>query len=562
MYVQDSKYRNKLIKIDVYVNNYINNKTFEDLIYDIELLKNFNNEKLLKESKLVYICYITQYKGNLINKLIEKNKKNDLIIFIFNKELQNIEEQLDIIENNFKNYLVFKSNNYNNEIIPLLQIVNIIRNEIPKIDYLITINDYNLKHDETSKKIIDESIDYLLSESLDYYINSLDYYNSNLLAKNNSFKEISGNNQIVLLSKYEDIYDINKKYVLGNNFFCEMKILNSILKFIENNNYRGYFFNNLYDKNLVLYLNSPAEFISILFGTIKIIYNTNNIHKNKIKLNISKPMFLSNQNDFTDTYLIVKEKKNKEYINNNLWLHLHCYNINYFDDIFGNYVDELKKKYSIVLSYQIGDKLPLLDIKIIKINYDVVNLNYLDSILNLNKKKKVILNTNQDFEKDQISFKNIINYLEILLNQEHNIFIENVYIKNNDNKININISDINLFFDKNILKEDYTELNKIILKNYENVNIEEKILELSKIEKEDLNQNLKIKNNIFVFDFKYIKGGAYLYLQNLVLKYSNNLNFIIFREFDDRYIITLNDKKYLGTYSFLEKEKFYYKYEK
>ena len=178
LYVNDLV-ENKLIKIDDYINNYVNNKLFDDLIYDIKLLKNNIKENILKEINTVYICYITQNDCNIIKKLIKKNKTNEFIVFIFNKEIQNIDNELKLLENNFDNYIVFKSNNYNNEIIPLLQVTNIIRNELSKIDYMITLNDYNLKHDEESKKIIDESIDFLLSESIDYYVNKLDYNNSN-----------------------------------------------------------------------------------------------------------------------------------------------------------------------------------------------------------------------------------------------------------------------------------------------------------------------------------------------------------------------------------------------
>ena len=366
LYVNDLVEK-KLIKIDDYINNYVNNKSFDDLINDIKLLKNNINENIIKEINTVYICYITQNDCNIIKKLIEKNKTNEFIVFIFNKEIQNIDNELKLLENNFDNYIVFKSNNYNNEIIPLLQVTNIIRNELSKIDYMITLNDYNLKHDEESKKIIDESIDFLLSESIDYYVNKLDYNNSNLVSNEKCLREIKGNNQIILLSKHENIYDKTKKYVLGNNFFCETKIFDSILNFIENNNYRGYFYNNLYDKNIVLYLNSPVEFLGILFGLISLDLKKYNYLRNNIKLNISNHNIFEKENTLVNSYSIIYENNSKEYINNKLWAHLHCYNIDNFEDIYGMYIENIINYCSIILTYSIGTKLPDLKLIILKV---------------------------------------------------------------------------------------------------------------------------------------------------------------------------------------------------
>ena len=50
------------------------------------------------------------------------------------------------------------------------------------------------------------------------------------------------------------------------------------------------------------------------------------------------------------------------------------------------------------------------------------------------------------------------------------------------------------------------------------------------------------KNNIIVFDMKHMAGGAYIFLENIICKYSNTYNFIIIRETPDLSIhISLND---------------------
>ena len=56
------------------------------------------------------------------------------------------------------------------------------------------------------------------------------------------------------------------------------------------------------------------------------------------------------------------------------------------------------------------------------------------------------------------------------------------------------------------------------------------------------------KNNIVVFDMKYMSGGAYIFLENIICKYSNKYNFIIIRETTDSTIhISLNDAQLIKT---------------
>ena len=62
------------------------------------------------------------------------------------------------------------------------------------------------------------------------------------------------------------------------------------------------------------------------------------------------------------------------------------------------------------------------------------------------------------------------------------------------------------------------------------------------------------KKSILVFDMMWMDGGAYIYLQNLIHKYSCKYNFIIIREsFNEKYInISLNDEYLLETNFTLE----------
>jgi len=64
-----------------------------------------------------------------------------------------------------------------------------------------------------------------------------------------------------------------------------------------------------------------------------------------------------------------------------------------------------------------------------------------------------------------------------------------------------------------------------------------------KLEETCINNNFK---NIIVFDMKWMGGGAYNYLQNIIQKYKKNYNFIIVRETEDLNIyVSLNDEALL-----------------
>jgi hypothetical protein len=61
-----------------------------------------------------------------------------------------------------------------------------------------------------------------------------------------------------------------KTFIATTIFFSESIVIKKVLEFIKNNNYRGYFLNNMYDDNTVNFDNSPIHFIERLFGLINI----------------------------------------------------------------------------------------------------------------------------------------------------------------------------------------------------------------------------------------------------------------------------------------------------
>jgi hypothetical protein len=66
-------------------------------------------------------------------------------------------------------------------------------------------------------------------------------------------------------------------------------------------------------------------------------------------------------------YKIVKNNDNDIFLNNKLWAHLHCHNIDKFDEIYNKYIDRIQKHFSIIVTYNIGNNIPDLDIIVLKV---------------------------------------------------------------------------------------------------------------------------------------------------------------------------------------------------
>ena len=75
---------------------------------------------------------------------------------------------------------------------------------------------------------------------------------------------------------------------------------------------------------------------------------TNNPHLfHKYELNITNP-----NNEIK--YIIVRETDNYS----KLCAHLHCYNIDRFEEIYGEYIDRIKEQFDIIITYSVGTNIP------------------------------------------------------------------------------------------------------------------------------------------------------------------------------------------------------------
>jgi hypothetical protein len=81
---------------------------------------------------------------------------------------------------------------------------------------------------------------------------------------------------------------------------------------------------------------------------------------NKYLLNISNP-------DDDLLYYLIHSVDTKHFFDNKLWAFLHCYNIDKFNEIYGEYIENILKYFSVIVTYSIGETIPDLNCIILKI---------------------------------------------------------------------------------------------------------------------------------------------------------------------------------------------------
>jgi hypothetical protein len=239
--------------------NYIYSLTFNYFINDIKLIS--NNLNVISDT--VYCCYIGNYENGL--KLLEtvSVKSYEMMCFVIrSKKLY--DKLLSSIEDKFKNFIIFVSKEYGNDIIPTLQSLN----------YLL--NKYNIKyvykfHTKGDNKMFEDLSNYLVNLPSNKIKENLNYGISNCIAKKEYYKSLK---QDVfnkkLIKEHLNKIDHNLSFVVATIFCCESLVITKVLEFIKSNDFRQYFINNLYDTNIILFKNSPIHFIERLFGVIKI----------------------------------------------------------------------------------------------------------------------------------------------------------------------------------------------------------------------------------------------------------------------------------------------------
>jgi hypothetical protein len=254
--------QSNIINLKDFLIDNIYNKDFDYFINKFEILEMSGIDiSDLSENELSLFVFIGyRDRGvdliNKINKYFEIQKYN-LIVILNNKDNYDLIEKI-----NCKNRIVYKTDDYGNDIIPTLIAYNDVKNRI-KLNYIIKLQ---TKH---NLNFFNNVVNYLLNKNLDKLIEIKG--NHNCIGHPNYIGSIETDKfyNSLLIIKYQNYIDINKYFIGGTMFFCHKIVFDKITDFIKNNNYRSYFINNLYDTNSVNKLASPVHFIERLFGLIR-----------------------------------------------------------------------------------------------------------------------------------------------------------------------------------------------------------------------------------------------------------------------------------------------------
>ena len=166
------------------------------------------------------------------------------------------------IKDFFQYYAIYLSKEFGTDITPTLVMYNDISKN-HEFKHIIKLH---------TKSITDQYEDltkYLLSVPLKTLC--LKKHNSNCIGNENYYtilKDDVFNKQ--LLFSHHTYLNIEKTFVAGTIFYCENIVMQKVVDFVKNNNFKSYLLNNLYENNSINKNYSPIHFLERLFGIINI----------------------------------------------------------------------------------------------------------------------------------------------------------------------------------------------------------------------------------------------------------------------------------------------------
>ena len=323
----------------VILNEYLSkiyNLSYEFHIRNIKVIHNNYNNKLNEE---FYCFYIGNNKIGLEILKNLRHLKNKFVGFIF-KDINNI--FIKTIYSFFENYIIFKSNEYGNDIIPSLQAVNYIKENYKSVKYV-----YKFHTKQNNSKLICTCLDYIFNKSTSELCELINP-SSNCITHPKYMMKYD-NMFDVLEKKYNKYIDYNKSFCTGSFFFSKIEVYNLIYDFIKDNNYNQFFLNNMYNSHNY-FKDSPIHFLERLFGVIKLPNNKEE----------APPVDLN-------TTLCLPPNNNNE-INYNKIVILHVGNLNIFKQIINDH--PIIKNFNLIITYydkSFKDKILALNLNIIKL---------------------------------------------------------------------------------------------------------------------------------------------------------------------------------------------------
>lgn len=253
------------IPIQNFVNKYLYNTSFN---YLSSLLIKQKYSCLNDNYDILFLLFIGNEKTgiDLIQRIIEHKKINSNfnISFCFNNDKIMMSDNIQkIIKENFDYYAIYKCKEMGTDITPTL----LMYNEIIKNHYFTHIYKF---HTKSIEKNYNDLTNYLLEVPLEELIQEKNDM-CNCIGDSRYYLRLDEDNyNNKLKNKYVDSININKTFVSGTIFYTQNIVFNKVLEFVQNNNYKCYLFNNLYENNSINKDFSPIHFLERLFGVINL----------------------------------------------------------------------------------------------------------------------------------------------------------------------------------------------------------------------------------------------------------------------------------------------------
>jgi hypothetical protein len=277
-------YNKKYTQLNTFLIDNLYSKTFDQLASKLVnvVTNNCRNQSSDGDNNLLIMVFIgnTSNGNTLIDKI--NNYKNIEpsfdVAFCINNTI-NYTDLLIKIKGNFTNYSIYLSNEFGNDIVPtLITYYNITHH--CKYENVIKL------HTKKDKYFFDNAVDFLLHEPVNK-LKLLKKNECNCIGNNSYYMGIdkdSFNGR--LYKQYNNLIETSNKFCAGTIFLTTGHIMDTVVKFIINNNFKSFLLNNMYDNNSFFYDNSPVHILERLFGTIKI-YDANRV-----------PSYMDLPNDF------------------------------------------------------------------------------------------------------------------------------------------------------------------------------------------------------------------------------------------------------------------------
>ena len=133
---------------------------------------------------------------------------------------------------------------------------------------------------------------------------------------------------------------------------------------------------NTHEKDKIHKIDNTYKIIKIN-NTHKIIKSQNRKNNNLVEKNDN--LVENNNLEIYDIiqYKVIKHNLSDTFLNNKLWAHLHCFNIDKFSEYYDEYIDKITKHFSVIVTYSEGSNIP---------NYDFTFLNIINKGMDIGGK--------------------------------------------------------------------------------------------------------------------------------------------------------------------------------